>query len=197
LYRARLIGFLIAAIAGATAAVAAVHAASKPSAARCGGNLWHLKTLSDPGRGVVSLRPKNTTIGAVAKRALPPRLPLTRKTPFQRQTWMVVAQIVQYRMDGGELRLVLFDDGAYINAAIPSPSCLPASTRNRAAMVATWTTFTTRCGRPTETWRPLGAVAFISGVGYWSQRRTQQGTAPNGAELHPVTGLRTVAGCTS
>jgi hypothetical protein len=194
LNRARLIAVI--ATAGACACLAAtVHAASKPSAARCGGNLWRLKTLSDSRRREVRLTPKTTTVGALAKRSVPPRLPLRRATPFQLQAWTVVAQIVQYRMDQGEIRLVLYDHGAYVNAAIPAPSCLPASTRNRAALVATWTMFTSRCGHATTTWRPLGAVAYVNGVGYWSQRRTQAGTAPNGAELHPVTGFRAVAGC--
>jgi hypothetical protein len=196
LQQARLIG-LVAISLGAATLAATVHAAAAPSAARCGGNLWRLKTLSDPGRRAVRLTPRATTIGAIRDRGQPRPFPTRRTTPFQRQTWEVVAQIVEYRRDQGELRLVLFDHGAYMNAAIPSPSCLPRTTRDRAAIVATWKMFAEGCGQASDDWQPLGAVVYVRGVGYWSQRRAEHRTASNGAELHPVTGFRAVAGCGS
>ncbi len=121
--------------------------------------------------------------------------PKRRSTPFQKQTWEVVAEIVNYRIEDGELRLVLFDDGAYINAAIPTPSCLSAVSRSRGQIASSFRQFTNECARPTSDWQSLGAVAYIRGVGFWSQRRTGYGRARNGAELHPVTGFRIVAGC--
>jgi hypothetical protein len=84
-----------------------------------------------------------------------------------------------------------------MNAVVPGPSCLTSATRARAAITATWTMFMNRCGRATRNSQPLGAVVTVVGVGYWSQRRSRHGEAPNGAELHPVTGLRPVAGCGS
>jgi hypothetical protein len=52
------------------------------------------------------------------------------------------------------------------------------------------------CGTPRPDWQPLGAVMYISGVGFWSQKgKPRRGAARNGAELHPVTGFRVVAGC--
>jgi hypothetical protein len=168
---------------------------TQPSAATCGGNLWRLKTLSDPARRVVRLSPRETTLGAIATRHAPARTPTRRSTPFQKQTWEVVAQIVSYRFEDGELRMQLFDDGAYINAAVPMPTCLPTVSRTRNQIAATYREFTAECAHPTSDWQPLGAVAYVRGVGFWSQRRTAHGTAPNGAELHPVTGFRIVAGC--
>ena len=47
----------------------------------------------------------------------------------------------------------------------------------------------------TRDWQSLGAIVYVRGVGFWSQRKGLRGAAPNGAELHPVTGLRIVAGC--
>lgn len=195
--KARLITLLIAAVAALGSALAVHAAASGPDAASCGGNLWRLKTLSDPGRRAVRLAPRATTIGAIGERHAPTPVPTRRTTPFQKQSWQVVAEIVEYRIDAGELRLVLFDNGAYVNGAIPSPSCLSADARDRAAIAATWKQFTTACGHPRGDWQPLGAVVYIRGVGFWSQRRTTKGAAPNGAELHPVTGFRPVAGCGS
>jgi hypothetical protein len=192
--RVGLIGLFVA-LAAAAAAVAPT-ATPKPSAERCGGILWRLKTFSDRQRGLVRLTPRQTTIKALGTRSFPDPLPRSRRTSFQRQTWEVVAQITEYRLDGNELRLVLFDDGAYINAVIPAPSCLPRATRARAAITSVWTRFSTGCGHPQRSWQSQGAVVYVSGVGFWSSRfRDRRGAAGNGAELHPVTGLRTVAGC--
>ena len=82
-----------------------------------------------------------------------------------------------------------------MNAVVPTPSCLPKAARARAAIVATWQSFDDHCGHATRLPQPLGAVVSVSGVGYWSERHSRHGEAPNGAELHPVTGLRAVAGC--
>jgi hypothetical protein len=185
----------------ATASVAAAvapTATSKPSAQTCGGMLWRMKTFSDPGKGRVNLLPRQTTIAALASRPFPRPLPRRRKTSFQRQTWQVVAQITEYRLDGNEIRLVLYDHGVYMNAVIPAPACLSSSTRARGLLSAMFQGFANNCGHPQRTWQPQGAVVYISGVGFWSSRyKERRGRAPNGAELHPVTGLRPVVGCGS
>ena len=41
----------------------------------------------------------------------------------------------------------------------------------------------------------FGAILAVRGVGFWSGNHPLRGAAPNGAELHPVIGLRVVAGC--
>lgn len=193
---------LLVASTAAAAAVADVHAAShpvlagaSPSAGSCGGALWRLKTFSDVQRRLVDVAPRSTTIAALNELRGPSAAPGRRTTAFQRATWEVVAQIVSFRLDGRAVRLSLFDHGTYINAVIPAPSCLSAATRSRSSIAATWTAFQARCGHPTTSVQPLGAVAYVQGVGFWSGRTTRHGAAPNGAELHPVTGFRLVAGC--
>jgi hypothetical protein len=202
---ARLIAFIAFTLA-ASASAATIHAArghrtaasSSRSAARCGGPLWRMKTLSDVDRNSVKMTPRPTTIGAIRQRGTPRPTPARRKTPFQRQTWQVAAMIPRYWLDGTALRLQLWDDGSYMNAVIPSPSCLSSRTRGRAAIVRAWSLFVGHCGHPpTHFAQPLGAVVTVTGVGFWSQHRTRHGEAPNGAELQPVTGLRPVAGCGS
>ncbi len=193
---------LVIAAAGAAGAVAAASAAgrhsARPSAENCGGQLWHLKTLSDRSRNRVELAPQSTTIAAILARRGPGQPPTGRTTAFQRHTWEVPAQITAYRIDAtGSVRLLLFDHDAYLNAVIPSPGCLTSATRDRAAIAQAWHTFTTRCGKARRDWQSLGAILFVRGVGFWSQRRGLRGAAPNGAELHPVTGLRVVVGCRS
>jgi hypothetical protein len=166
-----------------------------PTATRCGGQLWRMKTLSDPQRTSVELAAKTTTIGAIAQRPYPRPLPRLRRTAFQRQAWEVVAQITQYRLEDGGVRLELFDGGSYLNAVIPTPDCLTRTTRGRQDIAAAFKLFAGECSRAMREWQSLGAIVYIRGVGFWSQRRGLRGAARNGAELHPVTGPRVVAGC--
>jgi len=187
---------LVLLAATAFAAAAAGRDAAGPTAARCGGELWRLKTLSDPGRKAVQLEPKSTTIAAINERPFPHPLPKTRRTAFQRQVWQVVAQITKYRTETGGIRLELYDHESYLNAVIPTPDCLSSVTRARADIASTFKLFAAECGHPaTREWQSLGAIVYVRGVGFWSQRRSVRGSAQNGAELHPVTGLRIVAGC--
>jgi hypothetical protein len=193
---AGIFALIFLAAAGTAAATAGQRHSAAPSAARCGGPLWRLKTFSDPQRRRVDLAPQQTTIAAIRERKGPGQPPTRRATPFQLHTWEVPAQITSYKLEAtGAIRLVLFDNGAYMNAVIPAPSCLSARTRERAEVIATWLAFVARCGKGTSSWQSLGAIFFVRGVGFWSQKRQLRGAAPNGAELHPVTGLRIVVSC--
>src|SRR6266540_4975739 len=158
---------LLLALCALAATTALARTAPAPSASRCGGSLWRLKTLSDTTRRLVSLDPKTTTIGSIISRAGPGTVSARRTTPFQRQTWEVVAQIVAFRLDGGDIRLLLFDDGAYMHAVMPAPACLSKTTRNRNAILAARASFVAACGKPSLTWEPLGAVVYVGGVGFW------------------------------
>ena len=80
-------------------------------------------------------------------------------------------------------------------AELPFAACLPRTTRDRRAIVASSVRFVGRCGFPTSDWQPLGAVVLISGVGFWDVAHGQDGAARNYAELHPVTGIRFISGC--
>jgi len=115
--------------------------------------------------------------------------------PATRTVAQVVAQVTQYRLENGGLRLVLYDAGSYLNAVIPLPSCLSAKTRARPQLAAVWKQFVGACAQPTSSWQPLGAIAYVGGIGFWGQKRALKGAARNGAELHPVTDIRIVAGC--
>jgi hypothetical protein len=187
---------LLAATATAFAAAAAGRDAAGPTATRCGGELWRLKTLSDPGRKTVQLDATDTTIAAIGKRPFPRPLPRLRRTAFQRHAWQVVAQITKYRVETDGIRLELYDHESYLNAVIPTPDCLSNATLARKDIASTFNLFSADCGHPTtRDWQSLGAIVYVRGVGFWSQRRSLRGAARNGAELHPVTGLRIVAGC--
>jgi hypothetical protein len=193
--RAAPIALLLLATAAAAAA-ASTRTAASPTATRCGGQLWRLKTLSDRDRHKVALAPKTTTIGAIAAKPNPQAIPTRRRTSFQRQTWEVVAQVTKFKLEDAGIRLELYDNGTYVNAVVPTPSCLTRVSRARAAIREAWSLFGTRCPRATRDGQPFGAIMYVRGVGFWGQRRPDlRGTAPNGAELYPVTGFRVVVGC--
>jgi hypothetical protein len=187
---------LLLLLASSAAVAASARRSQGPSASRCGGQLWRLKTLSDVDRRRVDLNPEQTTIGAIRERHGPGRPPTRRTTNFQRHVWELPAQVTSFKLDPtGALRLQLYDHDAYLNAVIPSPSCLSRTTRGRAEILAAWRFFAGKCGKGTDDWQSLGAILFVRGVGFWNAKTPVRGTAPNGAELHPVTGLRVVAGC--
>ena len=102
--------------------------------------------------------------------------------------------MTRYRLETGGLRLELFDGGSYLHAVVPVPDCLSRRTRARDDIAAAWKQLL-ECIRPIQGWQPLGAIGYVRGIGFWSQRRMLRGSAPNGAELHPVTGVRVVVGC--
>jgi hypothetical protein len=171
-------------------------AATRPARATCGVELWSLKTLSDPQRRLVNLHPRNTSVAAINALPRPYPTPTTRSTVYERRAWRVKAQIVQFKLeDDSDIHLVLFWGGRYMIAEMPYAGCLPRTTRDRRAIVAARVTFVRRCGFPTSSWQSLGAVAYVSGVGFWDVPHGQAGRARNYAELHPVTSLRIVAGC--
>jgi hypothetical protein len=164
--------------------------------AACGVELWSLKTLSDPQRRLVNLHPRNTSVAAINALPMPHPTPRKRTTAYERRTYRVKAQIVSFKLeDDSDIHLVLFWAGRYMIAELPFAACLPSRTRDRRAIVAARATFVRRCGFPTSERQPLGAVALVSGVGFWDVPHGQTGAARNYAELHPVTGLRLLAGC--
>lgn len=108
----------------------------------------------------------------------------------------MAAQITEFKLEGdSDIHLVLFDAGAYLIAEMPSARCLPKKTRDRKAIVAARKKFEASCGTPTNHWKEPGAVATISGVGFFDIPNTQKPHARNFAELHPVTGIKFASSC--
>jgi hypothetical protein len=185
---------LLFAVLGAVAATAPAHREETDKG--CNVRLKGLKTLSDPQRKLVNLHPKKTTAATINALPQPHPTPKTRSTDFSRRVWRVTAQIVEFKIEGdSDIHLVLFDANAYLIAEMPAAKCLPKKTRDRKAIVAARKKFETSCGKPTNEWKELGAVAIISGVGFFDIPHTQKPHAGNFAELHPVTGIKFVSGC--
>jgi hypothetical protein len=185
---------LMAAAAGTQAGVSA-----RTSAIRCDrSSLGALKTLSDPQRQLVNLRPRRTTVRAINELRRPRRTPTRRNNAFERQVWRVKAVIVRDRLkNDGDIQLILLGEHSYLHAELPAPTCLRRPTRARAAIVRARRRFQQGCGFSSKEWRDQGAVAYVSGVGFWDRPNGDPGDAKNYAELHPVTSITFLAGCDS
>jgi hypothetical protein len=188
---------VFAVLLGAAAFISRASVApASPQRLACGFAAWPMKTLADPRARLVRLTPKPTTVAAINQLPMPLPTPAVRTRGFERQVWRVRAQIVEYKLEQDQaIHLVLFERGAYLIAEMPASSCLTSKTRDRRAIVRARRLFEARCGAATGSWRQLGAVACVSGVGFWDFPHGQHGHARNYAELHPVTGLRLIAGC--
>lgn len=192
----------LAALLAATSVAPAASGSARSPAPRpgtwCGGTLWRLMTLSDPGRSAVKLRPAATSIATIAALHPPRRIGAARTTPFQRQAWQLTAVVDRYRIaSNGEIVLILYSiaSAQYMNAYMPNPHCLSWRTRDRGAIARARRALTSRCPPPTPAWQLLGITAEVTGVGYWNPVRTTRGALRNGAELRPITDFRIIAGC--
>jgi hypothetical protein len=193
-------------VRAAAAALAALTAAfALPAGARvaapgpqCGGTLWKLMTLSDTGKKSVTWAPTATTVPDIAKLTAPAKITAARTTPFQKHVWSLTAIVERYRMaSNGEIVLELFDvpTSTYMNAYLPSPSCLPTTARGRGQMVTARNNFLSGCPAPTNDWQMLGATANVSGVGFFNPVKTTMGALKNGAELRPLVSMNITQGC--
>jgi hypothetical protein len=191
----------------AAAALAAIVAAGAGAAERgggatpgpwCGGSLWRQMTFSDADRAHVQLDPLPVDLDALAALRPPAKIGSSRTTRFQLHTWRLSVVVDRYRIaSNGEIVLVLFSIPAarYMDAYLPNPLCLSASTRDRAGILAARHAFTDHCPHATADWQLLGASIEVSGVGFWNPSHSTRGALPNAAELRPVTDLKIVSGC--
>jgi hypothetical protein len=190
---------VVLAIAGATlVASLAAHAAVAAPGPQCGGTLWKQMTLADNGQGV-NWNPQTTTVGDIAKLTSPSRVTASRTTSFQKRVWKMDDVVVdRYRLaSNGEIVLRLYDiaSATYMNAYLPSTSCMSAKANLRTAMVKARNGLVKFCPAPTNDWQLLGARAVLYGVGFWNPVKTTPGALPNGAELRPLVGLTITQGC--
>lgn len=185
------------AVAMLVAALAA-HAASAKPGPQCGGSLWKEMTLADNGKGV-NWNPMTTTVADIAKLTAPSRITASRTTPFQKRVWKMDDVVIdRYRVaSNGEIVLRLYDiaSATYMNAYLPSASCMTANTTLRTAMTKARNGLVKTCPAATNDWQLLGAHAAIFGVGFWNPVKTTPGALPNGAELRPLVGLTITQGC--
>jgi hypothetical protein len=194
--------FSVAVMVAACGLLASVAAGTRAGSAsgstppRCDATLGELKTLSDPERDLVYLRPRKTTIRAINKLPRPRPTPTRRDSVFERRVWRVKAVILKDRLQAdGDVQMILVAQNSYLIAEMPAPACLPPTTRARAAILRARRNHARGCGSASRMWKNQGAVAYISGVGLWNVPSRVPGHAKNYAELHPVTNVEFLVGC--
>src|SRR4051812_43922797 len=174
----RMIGrLLVCAIVVVTVAVVWRSSSGGATNARvaCGVERWAVKTLQDrPG-----LRPARlTTVRFLVTRRPPAHLP-TRRLPFERNVFTVVAAVTGIRAeDDGDLHLLLRSGRFQMIAEAPQAVCTTkARLRYRSAMALA------------RLLVRVCAHARITGVAFFDFKHGQSGGAPNGIELHPILGF--------
>lgn len=158
----------------------------------CGTERWTVKTGSDDDRHRVNTTPRDVSIAFLRKRASPADRPETRRVaPVELTTYRIHARLVEYvREADSDYHLVLADShGHTMVVEIPAPSCVAkispfrASIRTaRRAMDAHFSV--------TTSFKHSSAAVTVRGIGFFDYLHGQTGMAPNGLELHPVTGIR-------
>lgn len=164
----------------------------------CGAERWLVKTLSDPDRDCVSLKPVDATVEKLAALEQPARRPSQgRVRPVECRVYRVVAHMAGWdSLMRGErdrdLHLVLFglnDPYTSLIAEIPDPACSGACRSGfgeqfaavRSALLQEVQNPSSPIGR-----NPDSALVVVTGVGFFDRAHGQTGRAPNGFELHPV-----------
>ena len=93
------------------------------------------------------------------------------------------------KMSDADLHLVLSDAaGRTLVVEIPAPSCVGATSPWRASITAARRTFLSRC-TPTSSFTYASKHVAVTVVGFYDRLHGQSGMAPNGLELHAVTGI--------
>jgi hypothetical protein len=155
----------------------------------CGVERWAVKTLSDPDRERVQLRPINTTVEALV--AMPrPASPsaIGRAAPVEVTVYRVEATLLSLFAEAdGDYHLVLAspnDPSITLIAEVPDPGCAGACASGFAGVYArARQKLMDYLNSARSVARPL---VRITGVGFFDYIHGQRGVASNGIELHPV-----------
>ena len=151
-----------------------------------------VKEGSDADRYRVSSTVVSATVAALRTRPKPSTYPRNnRVTATEFHIWAVTAYLTQYKQESdGDTHLVIKDSaGRSMIAEIPYGSCVPSSSRWRAAVLTARGTFGHTYAVSTS-WHYVHRLLDLRGVGYMDPLHGQTGVAPNGVELHPVIYVR-------
>lgn len=165
-----------------------------PLGGRCGGHCgterWEVKTLSDPDRDLVDLRPVDATVEdliEVQPESIAPggyRYAPVELTVYQVEAYLGGA----FTENDGDWHLVLFgleNQRASIIAEIPDPACAGACRSGLARDFAiARQALEDRLAEPNPQDRAIRVT--VTGVGFFDRPHGQAGAAPNQFELHPV-----------
>lgn len=158
------------------------------SASGCGVERWAVKTLTDPAANQVNLVAQPTTVADLVS-ITPPINPTDRVGPTEATTFVLSGTLTFFKKEAdGDFHMVIQDTaGNSMIVESPNPSCavgsvvLPQITAVRTAVEG-------RLGNG-ETPSTVSIPVTVTGVGFFDRLHGQTGVAPNGIELHPLTGI--------
>lgn len=162
-----------------------------PSASACGIERWTVKTGVDPQANLVSDGALSTTIGSLLSFAAPASLPENNRVlPVEIAKFSVDARLVKYRRtEDSDYHLVLQDAaGRTMIVEVPHPDCVAAGSPFKAQVVEARRRIDTSIIM-SSTFRTADWPVRVAGVGFFDRLHGQEGVAPNGIELHPVTAI--------
>jgi hypothetical protein len=175
-------------------AVLAIACVSSQSIAQgttlCGRERWPVKVAVDRDAGEIDTTIVPTTIARLTQipRPTPPFAYNRRIGPYERTTYRVVAFLREVISESdSDLHLVLADTGGpmvTLVAEIPDSVCAIGSVYLAAYANA----------RRSLSTAAIGSLLEVDGIGFFDYHHGQRGMAPNAFELHPVVGLRVIAG---
>lgn len=190
--RSLLAGVALAASASAGFVVAAPAPAS--NAASCGVFRWPVKTGSDADRFQVLTATSYTSVGYLDGRIRPSGVTSAyynnhRLNWVEKRTWQVTATLIAIKAeDDGDYHLRLRENGHYMIAEIPRPSCVPSTSRWKKQI--TWARDWVNARFSVSSyWRYVYRTVKVRGLGFFDEEHGVTGAAPNQVELHPVTSI--------
>lgn len=158
---------------------------------RCGIERWAVKTLTDADARLVAWKPVGATVASLAGLPAPSPEPQGR-IPAERSVERVSGMIVAFKQEADrDIHAVLEDpSGVTMIVEFPALGCT-AGAQHRWAMEVARRKFIATFGQPsTSHFTHPNVMATVTGVLFFDRKHGQTGVAPNGVELHPVTGLR-------
>ncbi len=203
--RATLLGLAVLASGACHAQTRASSAGDDDSAGgpTCGVERWDVKTGRDPLAPRVDLsRAQPTTVAEMVALPRPggagPEVTLGegRQAPYERRAFAlrnVTLEGYQRERDN-DYHLVVRDGADTMVVEIPHPGCVDAPSPWRPQVTDARRRFVERFHRRSHG-EGLREVISVVGVGFFDRVHEMEGGAPNGIELHPVTGICFGRGC--
>jgi hypothetical protein len=169
---------------------------------QCGRERWAVKTLTDPDAKLVERTVTPSSIDAVSHVPLPKALRVPEfshrdqpRQPQERKVYRITGNVLGAKLEAdSDIHLALADPTGAAETMIvefPAQTCTSKS-QQRAAMLRARDAYVAAYGMPPTTkidHRITGCVT-VTGVAFFDRIHGQFGFAPNGIELHPVTGFR-------
>jgi len=185
---------LVVAIAATCVATISTPGGAGASGAACGYWRWPVKVASDADRYRVNTTPQATSVDYLRSLSAPSQfgsLAQDHRIAWpEYRTWVIRhTHLVAYRIeDDGDIHLILRSrTGHEMIAEIPQPSCAGGS-RFYSSIAAVRNAFDAR-EHPATDWHDVDQTIDLRGVGFFDEEHRVDGQAPNGLELHPVTGI--------